>query len=71
MRGVRHGACPNEEVSIASSFFDAMCWKGSKQMVAESEIGLRPGPLFTFFDFFFGILLFPMFFLYKIYIFMV
>ena len=52
MRGVRHGACPNEEVSIASSFFDAMCWKGSKKMVAESEIGLRPGPLFTFLDFF-------------------
>ena len=45
---MRHGACPNEEVPRASSFFDAMCWKGSKKRWSGTEIGL-PGGVFSCF----------------------
>ena len=48
-RGVRHGPCPNEEVPRASSFFDAMCWKGSKKRWSGTEIGLPGGAFSCFF----------------------
>ena len=46
---MRHGPCPNEEVPRASSFFDAMCCKGSSKWGSGDEIGLPRGRFFMVF----------------------